>query len=89
MPARRLLDGIPIRDCVGCGFCCRKGPCGLALQYNLWTNKKCSALVFKDGWYQCELLLVATGEVLESWKREPYIGEGCCCGLNSDRKKYL
>lgn len=71
----------PARACEGCGFCCKKAPCSIA---PAWTEAGCSALVWdaEANRYWCGLVLLGAPEVAEAL----YVGAGCCCGLNSDRR---
>jgi len=83
---KKYLDGILIKDCKGCGFCCRKAQC--AVSVNIYGKVDvCPALIWDEGKrrYWCKACQVA-GELGAKYKAELYIGEGCCCGLNSDRK---
>ena len=73
--------------CLGCGYCCKKAPCSLAMSKH-GAVAPCPSLRFHDGRYWC-------GEV-EDAKTEKernfivgnlYIGAGCCSSLNSDRRK--
>jgi len=45
----------------------------------------CPALVYKDGRYWCDLCR-PTSLVADRYRRELFIGEGCCSPLNSDRQ---
>ena len=44
-----MFDGLRTRPCVGCGYCCTEGPCGIAINYygSEWVSP-CPALVEKD-----------------------------------------
>jgi len=83
---KKKLDGIPIKECVGCGYCCRKAPCALSVSIYGKVDV-CPALIWDETnrRYWCKACKVA-GELGARYRAELYIGEGCCCGLNSDRK---
>ena len=74
-----------VRSCVGCGFCCRKALCGVALR--IWGKgvEKCPALAWDGKRYWCDLCR-KPGQMGEDYRKELYVGDGCCCGLNSDRR---
>lgn len=83
-------------ECVGSGYCCKKGPCGLAvarghdMKHWLEGGKGCPDLVEKDGRYWCGLYLRAAGPKKAKIKYELAIGEGCCSSLfNTEREKIL
>ena len=64
------------RDCLGCGFCCRKSPCFLG---EIDPQKKyCKHLVWNGEKWRCELILKSKtiGKAL-------YAGEGCCSDANT------
>jgi hypothetical protein len=80
------VDGIETKPCVGCGYCCRKGPCGLASKHDIWRpveNGGCKALKWDGAKWRCNLVTLDSG-----YAEQLYIGEGCCCGLfNEERQK--
>jgi len=69
--------------CVGCGFCCIKSPCGLELMVH-GNNLQCPELLWNQekNRYFCNFVLKKEIDITPL-----YIGEGCCCGLNSWRQK--
>ncbi len=72
-------------DCVGCGFCCNKAPCAVAVR--IYGNiTKCPDLKwdFDGNRYICRLMTLSGNQGFE-YRKELYAGEGCCCGLNSWR----
>ena len=79
-----------MRKCVGCGYCCRKTPCGVVLgrpggrkvprMYE--DGQACPELRWDGKRYFCQLVLANP-----DMKHLLAIGEGCCSSLNSDRKK--
>ncbi len=79
------------RQCVGCGFCCIKAPCGIVRrerpEFEWGGEDGCPELEWSDeeGRYFCGVVKGAEGELKEQCSKELYIGEGCCCGLNSWR----
>jgi len=82
---KKKLD-IPVKDCVGCGFCCKKASCVLSVK--IYGNVDvCPALVWDEGnrRYWCKACQVA-GELGVKYRADLSIGEGCCCSLNSDRQ---
>lgn len=79
-------DGIgKIRDCVGCGFCCIKSPCGAAQRLHNRFIEKCPELHWNGSRYTCKLM-EKEGELGENYRRELYAGDGCCCNLNDWRR---
>ena len=90
MNIRKLVvkesDGIRVRRCVGCGYCCAKTPCDASRRLYPGADH-CPQLLWmeEDKRYKCSLMLIA-GLVGEGYRKELYAGEGCCSGLNSWRK---
>lgn len=76
-----------VKECVGCGFCCRKAPCWVAVR--IWGKglEKCPALKWdeQEKRYWCDLCK-KPGQMGSDYRRELEAGEGCCCGLNTDRQ---
>lgn len=73
-------------ECVGCGFCCIKAPCGAARR--LYPGAEiCPQLIWSDekNRYFCGLMSLPGNLGLE-YRKELYAGEGCCMNLNSWRK---
>lgn len=66
--------------CLGCGYCCKKVPCGLAFR-EFGQITKCPALRWDGKRYVCDLA--------KDHAEELAIGAGCCSSLNSDRRKLL
>jgi hypothetical protein len=90
-----VVNGQRSLECLGCGHCCKSGPCGL-----VWTvyppevTQKWSPVAWtcpelrQDGdRYRCGLILDAEGEEKTRRLTNLYIGAGCCAGLNSDRQR--
>lgn len=81
-------DGIPypVKECVGCGYCCIKTPCDAARR--LYPGvRSCPQLLWieEDSRYKCGLMMIA-GPVGQGYRAELYAGAGCCSGLNSWRQ---
>ena len=72
-------------ECVGCGFCCRKAPCGLALRL-FGGVERCPLLNYHDGRWWCGAVENARGPLREDYIKELDIGGGCCSNLNTDRQ---
>lgn len=83
----KMIDNIPIRSCVGCGFCCIKTPCDAARRI-YGSVKECPDLIWNkdENRYICRLMTL-DGELGIKYRLELYAGEGCCCGLNSWRNE--
>lgn len=77
-------EKIKYHSCVGCGYCCRKAPCSVAMRIFGNSIKECPALMWDGSKYFCELCK-KDGYLGEKYRKELYIGEGCCSPLNSDR----
>jgi hypothetical protein len=79
------IDGIEVKPCVGCGHCCRTGPCGLANKFNLWRKPEdggCRALRWNGEKWRCNLVSMDS-----QYAADLYIGDGCSSSLfNTDRK---
>lgn len=72
-------------DCIGCGYCCRKGPCGIPDIE--WSNGKCSELIWdnvSDRW-MCRKISESTGEQRKMFARYLALGAGCCSPINTYR----
>ena len=73
------------KPCVGCGFCCRKTPCGAALRVH-GPVTKCPSLKYREGRYFCALCELP-GDLGKGYRDELSVGAGCCCSLfNQDRE---
>lgn len=75
-------------ECVGCGYCCRKVPCGLARMHHLEVKdlydkgQICPELRWDGKRYWCQVALDS-----EEGKLRIGTGTGCCANLNTDRQK--
>ena len=73
-----------VKKCVGCGYCCIKTPCDASRR--LYPNATvCPELIWASDRYECGLMKIP-GLIGESYRKELYAGEGCCCGMNSWRQ---
>lgn len=72
--------------CIGCGYCCRKGPCALST----WTSgswRGCPDLRWDGKKWRCAHMLVP-GKAGEEARNTLAAGEGCSSPLfNDDRVK--
>jgi len=82
-------DLLLVRDCVGCGYCCRTAPCSTALSYGAPSKSPCLFLTEDYGVNRCLLLLGAGEGRRQQLEEDLSIGEGCCSPLNSDRRDFL
>lgn len=82
------LDGIKIKDCIGCGFCCTKTLCEAARRVYSTIHTPCPGLIWNGERHECKLMTLP-GELGSIYRKELYAGEGCCMGLNSWRKEPL
>jgi len=71
-----------MKDCVGCGYCCKKATCVIGqMHYKTpWLGTKCPGLYRAKGRYWCALAALNPEGLA--------IGAGCCCPLNTDRRAY-
>jgi hypothetical protein len=83
----RSMDTVEfkIKPCVGCGYCCIKTPCGVAQRLHNRGIERCPELHWDGSRYVCQLT-TKDGEIGENYRKELYIGAGCCSGLNTWRK---
>jgi hypothetical protein len=80
------MNELKVFTCVGCGFCCIKAKC--AAGQRLYPSADiCPALIWseKDNRYFCNLMLLP-GNIGLEYRKELYVGAGCCSNLNSWRK---
>lgn len=85
MTASAKKEKLSVKACVGCGFCCRKTPCSVATR--IWGKglEKCPVLIWDGKRYWCDLCR-KPGQIGIEYRQELAAGEGCCCGLNTDRQ---
>lgn len=77
-----------LKACIGCGYCCRKAPCGLPGVE--WKSGQCSELVW-DKSSQCwRYRKVLESGIKSKIAEQLSIGAGCCSGLNTyQRFQYI
>lgn len=72
-----------IRDCIRCGYCCKKSTCPLGMKFDS-PPENCTFLGGdKPGFYYCRF--VSDNIVDDAKTMIIDIGGGCCSPLNSDR----
>ena len=92
-----------MRECIGCGYCCRKAPCGvisLAIEKaensmlgeilfpKRWPDKGCPMLEWNGERWLCGFVVHAQdNEARDVLIKELAIGAGCTSGLNTYRLK--
>lgn len=91
-----LIDGLKVIDCVGCGYCCSKTPCGASLQIHNGVMP-CPSLIWnkQEERHYCNLCAIP-GDIGKHFRDELFVGAGCCCGMFNnwrpklkDRTKYI
>jgi len=70
--------------CVGCGFCCMKAPCAVAVRIH-GSITSCPELVWVNDKYRCRLVTLP-GQIGDRYRKEIGVGTGSCCSMNSWRK---
>lgn len=83
-----VVDGVRVAACIGCGFCCRKAPCAVAVQFQKVDQGKCAALIWNGQRWRCELYM-SSNEDKKYIAKALAIGAGCCCNLNDYRRKNI
>jgi len=90
----RREDGVA--QCVGCGFECRRGPCGFSgeqmyLEGKTWDKKVgCPYLRQVGIQWRCGMYIDAGPELKQRMEEVMGIGEGCSASLfNSDREAMI
>lgn len=83
---RTYVDGIWVRPCVGCGYCCIQTNCGAYPG----SISECPALIWDQDKQRhfCKLCLLP-GKEGEDYKRNLSIGKGCCSNLNTWRNNII
>jgi hypothetical protein len=81
--------GEKVKTCIGCGFCCMQAPCSGSVRL-YGDSYPCPALTWSelDQRHYCKLCQIP-GPLGECYRKEFYIGAGCCSGLNSWREEPL
>jgi hypothetical protein len=74
-------------DCIGCGYCCRKGPCSFADSV-AWNGKwdGCPYLRWNGERWRCSVYEDAMERRKSLIHKGLFIGEGCCSPLNTNRR---
>ena len=70
--------------CIGCGYCCTKAPCMVALMHYNYDIDACPALEWDGKRHWCQLAREVPGAA-----EKLSVGAGCCSGLNSWRREPL
>lgn len=73
------------KACVGCGYCCKKAPCSLAVRV-FGAVTSCPMLIWDEdaNRYWCKACK-GEGSLRAEYRAQLYIGDGCCSPLNTDR----
>jgi len=78
-------------ECVGCGYCCRKATCSIAMSIlGPWALKVryCPFLTYRDGRWWCNLYITGDDELKAIIDHSMGMGEGCgSSAFNTCRKK--
>lgn len=82
------IDGVPVRACVGCGFCCVQAMCDAARRLYPAATRACPELKWTGERHVCGLM-TAPDPIGRRYRQELYAGAGCCSGLNSWRRQPL
>lgn len=64
-----------MKECIGCGYCCRKAPCVIGATSAV--DGVCSHLHWNGECWRCDMA--------ESHRTSLAIGEGCCSSMNTYR----
>jgi hypothetical protein len=70
---------IPVRNCIGCGFCCRKAPC---VYGTCDPGQDCKHLFWDGQRWRCHLIAMSP-----LYADSLYAGDGCCCGMNTFQRE--
>lgn len=75
------MEGVQIKKCVGCGYCCIKSKC-VAAGRLYPSSKICPQLIWssENNRHYCGLMLIG-GLVGSAYKKELYAGTGCSSSL--------
>lgn len=79
------IDGIPVKECVGCGWCCWKTPCWVSIRIHGTAIAPCPELRWNGTRHVCKLMEME-GQLGANYRKELFAGEGCCANLNSWRR---
>ena len=77
-----------IAQCIGCGYCCRKAPCAMAVRiYGRSLTGPCPELVYHDDRWWCRAIENARGPLRDHYEQDVAIGGGCSSSMfNQDRE---
>ena len=79
-----------MKDCIGCGYCCRKSVCVLVqLKYDVTPDQSCPGLIWDGVRHWCEFVLNTLEKGDISVALELSIGKGCCSPLFNTWRKEL
>jgi hypothetical protein len=70
---------ISVRNCIGCGFCCRKAPC---VYGTCDPGQDCKHLFWDGQRWRCHLIAMSPPHAAAL-----YAGDGCCCGMNTFQRE--
>ena len=81
---RIFIDGVWVKPCVGCGYCCITANCGA------FSTPECPALIWDQDKQRhfCKLCLLP-GKIGKDFRDSLYIGKGCCSNLNTWRNNII
>ena len=75
-------------DCVGCGYCCLKVPCPIAIRIYGMGVSVCPELQWNGIRHVCRLVMLPDPLSAE-YRQDLSIGAGCCSSLNTWRKEVI
>jgi len=76
------------KECVGCGYCCVKAPCPIALRIYGNGITKCPELIWNGTRHICRLCTLPL-PLGNEYRKELSVGEGCCSSLNTWRTNII
>lgn len=85
----KYIEGVRVKDCVGCGFCCIKARCTVSLRiWPLTKGNECPGLFWTGERYICKLAAM-DGPKGVDFRVELHVGAGCCASLNTWRNEII
>lgn len=85
----KYIDGVKIKECVGCGYCCITARCCTSLRIWPFTKgNECPGLFWKGERYICKLAAM-DGPKGAEYRSELFVGAGCCANLNTWRNEII
>ncbi|MFA6234504.1 MAG: hypothetical protein WC824_10035 [Bacteroidota bacterium] len=85
---RILVEGLWVKECIGCGACCRASVCYMGLVKGGDVKRNCPYIRYHDERWWCGIVEDAPEPEKSKLIEHMYIGKGCCQGLfNGDRAK--